>query len=49
MIDIVKLDKSLKLKSLGRLENTRHPFLRMIRVNTDTSCSFYPKQVISIK
>jgi hypothetical protein len=35
MLDIAELDKSLKLRSLGRLSTSKHPFLKLIRNKLD--------------
>ena len=43
MLDIVELDKSLKIKALGRLEGTRHPMLNLIKSTLDLSSFFFPK------
>ena len=31
MLDVIKLDESLKIKALGRFFGTNHPFLRIIK------------------
>ena len=41
LIDIGQLDKALKIKAYGRLINTRHPFLGLIRNKVDMDCFFY--------
>ena len=43
MLDISELDASLKIKSLGRLLDTKHPFLILIRDRTDLSDFLHPK------
>ena len=42
MLDIKALDESLKLKALGRLVNTTHPFLRLIKERVNLKQFFYP-------
>ena len=48
MLDIVALDESLKLKALGRLLHTRHPFLKMIKDFVALDQFFYPKINIDV-
>ena len=43
MLDIVELDESLKLKALGRLLNSNHPFLTLIKNSLDFRNFFMPK------
>lgn len=43
MLDIAELDESLKLRSLGRLMTTKHPFLRLLRDKLDLNNFFAPK------
>ena len=43
MLDVAELDASLKIKALGRLLSTNHPFLNLIRNRLDLSCFFTPK------
>ena len=43
MLNISELDKSLKLRALGRLLVTKHPMLRIIKNNTDLENFFFPK------
>ena len=43
MLDVNELDASLKIKSLGRLLETRHPFLGLIRNFLNLNCFFNPK------
>ena len=42
MIDIEELDSNLKLKALGRLLVTRHPFLGILRLQTKLENFFMP-------
>ena len=42
MLDIVELDSSLKLRALGRLRDTRHPFLGLIREKIKLDEFFFP-------
>ena len=43
MLDIVALDESLKLKALGRLLHTQHPFLKLIKNRTKLNEFFEPQ------
>ena len=43
MLNIVTLDASLKLKALGRLLGTNHPFLSLIKAKTNLSDFAYPR------
>ena len=43
MLDIVQLDDSIKLRALGRVLLTKHPFLSLIRNFLDLSGFFNPK------
>ena len=43
MLDIIKLDESIKLRALGRLLLTKHPFLSIVRDNLNLNCFFNPK------
>jgi len=49
MLDIAELDKSLKLRALGRLTVSNHPFLRLIRDKIDFNDYIDPKLSISIE
>ena len=42
MLDATELDASLKLRALGRLLNTRHPFLSLVKNKLDLSNFFVP-------
>ena len=42
MLDVVSLDESIKLKALGRLVSTNHPFLKSIKEHVDLTHYFYP-------
>ena len=42
MLDIVALDESLKIKALGRLLVTNHPFLTLVRARTNFGTFFHP-------
>jgi hypothetical protein len=46
MLDIAKLDESIKLKSLGRLMSSQHYFMRIVRLGLDMSDYFFPKSSI---
>jgi len=43
MLDIKELDESLKLRALGRLMSTNHPFLRIIRDNVNLEDYLFPE------
>ena len=43
MIDIAELDDSLKLRSLGRLLDTNHPVLRIVKEHLRLDDFFHPK------
>ena len=43
MLDISELDKSLKLKALGRMLKSEHPFLKLVQNKLDLSDFFNPK------
>ena len=43
MLDIEALDESLKLRALGRLFNTSHPFLKLIAKKLNLDCFFEPR------
>ena len=43
MIDIKELDDSLKIRAFGRLLNTQHPFLRILKNKLNLSSYFEPK------
>jgi hypothetical protein len=42
MLEIDKLNAGIKLRSLGRLLDTSHPFLRLIKDSVDLSSYFFP-------
>lgn len=42
MLDVVELDKSLKLRSLGRLLVTKHPALSILKDKLDLTDFFFP-------
>ena len=42
MLNVSELDSSLKLRALGQLLETRHPFLQLIHNKIDLSCFFSP-------
>ena len=48
MIDVVALDSSLKIKSLGRLISTEHPFLKLIKDKMNLSKYFEPNCAIKV-
>ena len=41
MLDLKELDASLKIKAFGRLVNSNHPFLRLIKNNLKLNNFFY--------
>ena len=43
MLDIARLDDSLKLRALGRLISTSHPMLAIVRNKLDLTDYFFPK------
>ena len=43
MLDISSLDMSLKIKSLGRMLRSQHPFLLLLKSFVDLSDFFYPE------
>ena len=49
MINIRELDDSLKLRALGRLLETNHPFLRMLKNRTNIEQFFDPKIEVKIE
>ena len=49
MIDIEKLDHSLKIKSVGRLAKPEHPFLRLIKEKVEWDNFFFPKLAATVK
>ena len=48
MLDVIELDKGLKLKSIARLFDTEHPFQKLIRNKTDLSDFFFPKSLHNV-
>ena len=47
MLDIAELGDSLKLKALGRLRTSNHPFLRLLNTKLDLESYFEPKALVS--
>ena len=43
MLDVEKLDESLKLRALGRLLSSNHPVLKTIKESIDVADFFHPK------
>ena len=43
MLDLIEMDKSLKLRALGRVLDSKHPFMVMARDGLDLSSFFFPK------
>ena len=43
MLNIIDLDNSLKLRALGRLATTKHPFLTIIKNSIDYRDFFFPR------
>ena len=48
MLDIVKLDESLKLRSLGRLLATTHPYMSLIKERLDLGSFFNPLDTVEL-
>ena len=48
MLDVAKLDESLKLRALGRLINSNHPFMEIVRRNLDLESFFNPRCINTI-
>lgn len=48
MLSITELDASLKLRALGRLLNTTHPFLSILKANLNFRNFFRPSGVLGI-
>ena len=48
MLDVAKLDESLKIKALGRLTNSLHPFLLKLKAKLDLKSFFDPKCGIDV-
>ena len=48
MLDITSLDESLKLKALGRLLNTKHPFLTLVKECLSLDQFFYPTLKVKV-
>jgi hypothetical protein len=48
MLDIEELDRSLKLRNLGRLLVTEHPMLKLIEQRINLSEFFFPKMNVPI-
>ena len=49
MLDISELDASLKIKAVGRLFNTKHPFLKLIGRKVDVTNFFDPVCKVNIE
>ena len=49
MLNVVSLDESLKLKSIGRMLTSRHSFIARIRGKCDLSCFFEPKCNVNVE
>ena len=49
MLDISELDSSLKLKALGRLKSTSHPFLCLIRNKLNLDEFFFPMDKLKLE
>jgi len=48
MLDIVKLDDGLKLKALGRLLKSNHPYLKQLKSKLEMEDFFHPKAICEI-
>ena len=42
MLDIAELDKSLKLKAVGRILDSKHPFISIVKNKLDLENFFEP-------
>ena len=42
MLDVAELDASLKIKAVGRMLSSRHPFLQLVRTKTNLESYFNP-------
>ena len=49
MLDVSELDASLKLRALGRLFTSNHPFLKLIREKLDLSNFFGPRCCVEVE
>ena len=47
-MDIESLDESIKLRALGRLLTTKHPYVSLIKAGLDFNQYFYPKDTIGL-
>ena len=48
MLDIAQLDAGLKIKALGRLQTSEHPFMKLIKEKVNISEFFFPNCPINI-
>ena len=49
MLDIVALDDSIKIKAIGRLKDSQHPFLKLVKENIDFEQFFNPRPLVAIE
>ena len=48
MLDIAELNESLKIKAVGRMLISKHPFLRIVRTKTNLESFFNPRCIINL-
>ena len=48
MLDVADLDESLKIKSVGRLISSNHPYITVLRRNSNLENYFNPRSLIDI-
>ena len=48
MLDIIELDESLKIRMLGRILDTSHPYMTLIKEGLDLRSYFIPKDTIGL-
>ena len=49
MLDVAALDESLKIKSVGRMENSSHPFVAILRDKSSLENYFYPSCAVEVE
>ena len=48
MLDVAELDESLKIKSIGRLAGSKHPYIRLLSLNSNFEKFFSPGTRVGI-
>ena len=48
MLDVCEMDRGIKLRALGRLMETKHPFLAIVKSKLDLRNFFYPRLAINV-